>query len=92
MRITFDPEKNERNIRERNLSFELASKFDYDTALYLEDTRRNYGEKRMRGFGYIGNRLHVLVFTMRGETMRVISLRKANAKEVKWYEEATAQP
>lgn len=30
-----------------------------------------------------------MVFTMRGETVRVISLRKANEREVKHYEDAT---
>lgn len=37
----------------------------------------------------IDGRLHMLVFTWRGETMHVISLRKANKREVRCYEQAT---
>ncbi len=37
--------------------------------------------------GYIGHRLHVMVFCLRAETVRVISLRKANPREVKIYAE-----
>ena len=92
MEITFDSSKNERNIGERGISFERAREFDFETALYVEDTRKNYGETRLRAVGYIGRRLHVLVFTMRGETLRVISLRKANRNEVGWYDEETARP
>ena len=91
MEITFDPAKNERNIRERGISFEQAREFDFETALYVEDAREDYGEKRFRALGSIRRRLHVLVFTMRGETLRVISLRKANRKEANWYEQKTAQ-
>lgn len=38
--------------------------------------------------GFIGDRLHVLVFTMRGQTLRVISLRRANERECARYAEA----
>ena len=89
MKITFDPAKNERNIQERGISFELATNFDFETAIYIKDIRRDYGETRIRSLGLIGDRLHALVFTMSGATLRVISLRKANRTEVKRYEEAT---
>jgi len=41
MRVHFDSEKNERNIRERGLSFESAKDFSFDSALVLVDDRRN---------------------------------------------------
>jgi uncharacterized DUF497 family protein len=88
MEITFDAAKSARNIQERGISFELAADFDFETAIYVEDVRKDYGETRIRALGFIGNRLHALVFTMRGPTLRVISLRKANRTEVKRYEEA----
>ncbi|MDY3330651.1 MAG: BrnT family toxin [Pelistega sp.] len=37
--------------------------------------------------GKIRGRLYVLVYTLRNEVMRVISLRKANKREVKRYEQ-----
>jgi uncharacterized DUF497 family protein len=88
MEITFDPEKSHRNKLERGLSFERVEDFDFDTAIYVEDDRKDYGEKRIRSLGMLDGRLHALVFTMRGDTLRVISFRKAKKSEVKAYEEA----
>ena len=85
MKISFDPAKNARNIAERGLSFEHVRHLDWVRAVVLEDTRRNYGERRFRVFGYIGERLYALVFTPRGDAVHVISFRKANVREVKRY-------
>jgi uncharacterized DUF497 family protein len=84
--IEFDPTKNQQNIKDRGLSFDLAINFDWDTAIVLEDTRKDYGEPRYSAIGFIENRLYVLVFTPRNEAIRVISLRKANDREVKRYD------
>jgi uncharacterized protein len=86
--ITFDPAKNARNIGERGLSFERVAELDWETAVSEEDARRDYGERRVRVFGLLGRRLHVAVVTMRGETMHVISFRKANEREVRRYGQA----
>jgi uncharacterized DUF497 family protein len=83
--FSFDPAKNDRNERERGISFDAAEEFDFVTALVAEDDRRNYGEVGEVAFGFIGERIHVLVFTMRGEACHVISLRKANEREVRTY-------
>ena len=48
MRITFDPAKNARNIEERGLPFELVAQLDWETAVAVEDTRKDYGERRLR--------------------------------------------
>ena len=71
----------------RGISFERAAAFEWDTALIVEDTRRDYGERRFQAVGVIDGRLHVLVFTPRSGKTHVISLRKANQREVKRYEE-----
>ena len=84
-----DPDKEDRNLAERGLSFDLAEHLDWATALIWEDTRKNYGERRYCVLGYIGDRLHSVVFTPREGKPRVISLRKANKREVKRYEKAT---
>lgn len=85
MEIEFDADKNEQNIRERGLSFERAENFDWATALVLTDDRREYGELRYRAFGFLDERLHALVFTVRGDAVRIISLRRANKREIKRY-------
>ncbi len=88
MQITFDPAKNERNIHERGLSFEMAAEFNFESAVTTEDTRRDYGENRFRSFGFIGPDLYALVFTIHGESLRVISLRRINRRERALYEKA----
>jgi uncharacterized DUF497 family protein len=88
--ITYDPRKSERNLRLRGISFERASAFDFDSATFDRDTRKEYGEIRTFALGYIGESLHALVFTVRDGVIRVISLRRANRKERKKYEDAKA--
>ncbi|MAP09625.1 MAG: hypothetical protein CMM00_12760 [Rhodopirellula sp.] len=85
MRITFDSAKNERNIAERGLSFDLVADLEWDTALAEEDTRREYGERRLRVLALLGDRLHAAVITYRNEAVHVISFRKANDREVRRY-------
>ncbi len=89
MKLIFDQGKDEENIRQRGISFETAVRFELNTALIWKDTRTEYGEARYCAIGHIGDRLHVLVFTPRDDAMRVISLRKANKREVKRYEQGT---
>lgn len=52
----------------------------------VEDDRRDYGEQRFRAFGLIDGRPHSVVFTVRGSAMRLISFRRAHAKEWRRYE------
>ncbi|MBA3505209.1 MAG: BrnT family toxin [Betaproteobacteria bacterium] len=85
MRVHFDPAKNERNVRNRGLSFELAAEFDFETALVYVDERRDYGETRYVALGLLDGRLHVLCFTEASDGIRVISFRKANSREVSRY-------
>jgi uncharacterized DUF497 family protein len=86
MQITYDPNKNLRNLAARGISFDEAVNFIWASAIMLEDTRHDYGERRFQALGYIQQRLYVLVFTPRGSAIHIISLRKANAREVKQYE------
>lgn len=87
MQIIFDPAKNARNIAQRGLSFDRMIEFDFQTALFGVDDRRDYAEARMTAIGKLGDIAHVLVFTMRSDALRVISFRKANKREVKRYEQ-----
>ena len=86
MKIEFDAAKNERNIRERSLSFERAAEFDFEGAMIQEDVRNPYSEIRYVATGFLGGRLHILCFTPVEGGIRVISFRKANKREVKYYE------
>lgn len=89
MIIDFDPNKSDRNEQERGLPFTTVERFDWDGALFSEDTRREYPERRFIGLGKIGKRVHVVCFTPIEGGIRVISLRKGNSREVRRYEYAT---
>jgi uncharacterized DUF497 family protein len=89
-KLEFDPLKSARNTRERRLPFERAADFEWDDAVIVADARREYGEARLVATGSLGGRLHVLCFVRIPDGIRVISLRKANRREVVEYEQAKA--
>lgn len=86
MKIEFDPDKDAINRQKHGLSLADAERMDLGTAAIDADLRFAYGEGRFQALGLIGERLHMLVFTMRGDVLRAISLRKANPREVRRYE------
>lgn len=81
MKIDFDPVKSAKNDRERGLPFERAADFNWHEAVYAEDVRNPYPERRVVAVGYLDNRLHVMCFTPIPGGVRVISFRKANDRE-----------
>jgi uncharacterized DUF497 family protein len=83
----WDETKRALNLADGHLDFTLAENFDWDTAVMTVDDRDDYGELRERALGFIGVRLYILVFTRRRERIRIISLRKANRREMREYEE-----
>ena len=85
LRISYDPAKNQRNIQERDLSFDDVAYFDFETALIAKDDRKEYGEVRYSALGLLDGRVHALVFTITTDGIRVISFRKANKREVQTY-------
>ena len=87
MLIEFDPAKDALNCRKHGLSLQAAEAFLWGTAFYQPDTRKDYGEPRFYALGFINQRLHALIFTPRGDIPRIISLRKANKREVAFYEQ-----
>ena len=91
MNVTFDPAKDAANLARHGFSLLDAVGFEWETAVVWPDTRRDYGEPRMVALGYIGLRIMSVVFVDRPPEQpterRVISLRKANTREVKRYAE-----
>lgn len=63
----------------------MAAEIQWSDVMVKPDTRNDYRELREIGFGVIGERLYCVVFTQRGDSFHIISLRKANAREVKEY-------
>jgi uncharacterized DUF497 family protein len=81
--ITYDLVKNDRNIRERGLSFERAADFDFSTALIADYFRND--ELRRIAVGYLDKRLHLLCYKPERNGIRVISFRKTNKREARIY-------
>lgn len=81
MEIEFDPAKNLRNIATRGLPLALGAVVLAYLVGEVEDSRRDYGERRMIAFGMVAGRLLCAVYTRRGTVTRIISLRKANRTE-----------
>jgi uncharacterized protein len=68
----WDPDKEERNIRERGIDFTTASQiWDVPVVEWVDD-RRDYGETRFIATGAVEGRLMVVVLTWRGTVRRII--------------------
>ena len=89
MEISFDPVKSRKNEVLRGLGFDRVAGFDFASALFRVDDRRDYGEVRWQALGCRSGRVHSLVFTETATGIRVISFRKANIREVRRYDESS---
>ncbi|NVI83099.1 BrnT family toxin [Janthinobacterium sp. BJB401] len=87
MRITFDAAKREKTLRERGLDFARAHEVFDGLTITLPDQRQDYGEPRFITAGWLDERLIVLVWTPRGLARRIISMRKANEREIDKYKQ-----
>ncbi|MBM4239523.1 MAG: BrnT family toxin [Gammaproteobacteria bacterium] len=87
--LDFDLQKDAVNRKKHGCGLELAAELDWQTVIAGQDQRRDYGEHRLIGYGLLGQRLFCIVFVVRSNAIRVISLRKANSREVDLYEKTT---
>ncbi|MEX8518921.1 MAG: BrnT family toxin [Leptothrix sp. (in: b-proteobacteria)] len=85
MDIEFDPTKDESNCEKHGLSLAFAAQLDWDNALVWADTRYDYGELRMIALAPETNILYYVAYVDRANARRIISLRRANRREVKHY-------
>ncbi len=85
-----DDDKVAANLAKHGVPFDKVHDLDWDSAIERIDDRLEQDELRMVALGFIGVRLHVLIYTPRGDAIRVISLRRATRREMKAYETAEA--
>ena len=88
VKVTFDPAKRERNLSERGLDFADAARVFNGQELSVEDNRFDYGETRIITLGRLGTRQVRVVWTQRGGSRRVISMRYCRDNEAKRFREA----
>jgi uncharacterized protein len=87
MRIEFDSAKDLTNKAKHGVSLILATELDWEAALVWVDERFEYGEMRMIALAPKTSTLYYVAFVERRRARRIISLRRANRREVKHYVE-----
>ena len=85
MRIEFESAKDATNQAKHGVSLALAGELDWEAALVWIDERLEYDETRMIALAPKLEILYYVAFVDRGEARRIISLRRANRREVKHY-------
>ncbi len=73
------------NFKKHGVDLEAVARFDWSRHELFLDDRAGYGERRFLAYAPLDGRLHALVFTLRGDVRRIISLRKANRREQAAY-------
>jgi len=87
MQFEWDDDKALRNERLGRILFQDATLvFQDENRITIQDTRYRYGEARYNTYGCIDGRLFIVSHTQRGEVVRIISARKANAREKRKYD------
>ncbi len=85
--IEFDPNKDFANQAKHKVSLAFGAKILADiNRLDILDTRFGYDEDRFVSYGMVDGRIWVCVFTSRDDVDRIISVRKANGREIYRYE------
>lgn len=82
MKLEWDETKRQATLQLRGLDFADALIVFSSSELELEDDRKDYGEKRLITFGFIGGRPVAMVWTPRGINRRIISMRHVHDDEI----------
>ena len=95
VRFSWDARKSDRNLRERGFDFEFATQVFDGATLEREDSRRDYGERRVIALGFAQDVLLTVVYADRAEkggeiNRRIISARKSSRREREAYKEAAS--
>ena len=83
--ITWDESKRRQNIANHGLDFASCDAIWDHFTITREDIREAYGEKRLVTFGILKGDLVVMVHTERRAGSRIISLRRAEKHEARYY-------
>ena len=92
MLITCDPHKSRANYFKHGIVLEFAQYLDWANEMVWQDVRQNYNEVRMSGLVPLEGKIYAVVYVLRAESTRMISLRKANNRETKQYDKKHTKP
>ncbi len=87
MKYEWDELKNEANRKKHGFDFSCAEDFEWADSFVFERSRPQDGERRYVAVGYLYGRICTVIFVSKGQSFRIISLRRANKQEEKAYEE-----
>lgn len=87
MEFEWDEEKRRSNLQKHGVDFVRACQIFAGYTVEFEDNRYNYGEERFVAIGQTGGQVLTVVYTVRGEVLRLISARKATKDETRIYYE-----
>ena len=83
----WDERKAAQNLAKHGVAFDAVERFDFEAVWEMADDRFDYGERRILAVAPLDGRLHALIYTRRGNAIRVISLRAASRRESRKYAE-----
>ena len=86
MQFSCDPNKSRTNYFKHGIVLEFAQYLDWTKEMVWQDVRYSYNEVRMSGLVPLEGKVYAVVYVVRAEFTRMISLRKANKREAKHYE------
>ncbi len=93
MEFAWNEEKRLNNRAKHGLDFEDAGRIFGGEVFVVEDTRYDYAEQRFIAYGELAGRIVVLAFTLPDDdTIRIISMRKANKREQRAYDQERTGP
>lgn len=81
VKITCDPAKRLKTLEERGIDFHHVGVVFEGKTLTLTDDRKDYGEARFQSYGYLGERMVMVVWTQRGQARHIISMRYCHESE-----------
>jgi len=87
MKIGYDPEKRAKTLEDRGIDFLDADQVFAGRNVTATDERKDYGETRCITVGYLGGRVMIVGWVQRGDIRHVFTMRKANDREIRKYQE-----
>jgi uncharacterized DUF497 family protein len=87
MKLEWDEVKRRATLASRGLDFADCAEVFEGTTHNFPDERKDYGEPRIISVGFLRTRMVVIVYTLRGDDRRIISMRYANERERKYFDQ-----
>lgn len=92
MQFSCDPNKSRANFFKHGIVLKFAQYLEWANEIIWQDVRHNYNEVCMSGLVPLEGKIYAVVYVLRAASTRMISLRKANNREIQPYEKKYSKP